>query len=244
MHMVIRAPEILDAKGLAALSATFMTRLGDSAEIVPNGDSLLNCYTNPRTAKVLSLLLNAASNPEVRVEFNVRVVHVAPGSKQWDGLATGSEVPQVSAVFAKPQLEALLNDPQAKKDGEVTTLPAINGYTNTAIGGLFLPVTPGAQGPQLKGSFTLVPQEGESVDLQCSFEYKDPATGSTATLNTQVLVWTGQTVVFGGFKGSRGERLVLLVTPFVWHFGENTADANEEGIDSESAAPEPPEEGR
>ncbi len=186
-------------------------------------DSALSYTGSPRMVKVLNRALGAEPMPVVKIRYDIVMVNIAPGadfSEPFPGSSFQQGPPPgkagVAGVFTEKQMEVILNSLADKRGVKSITIPAPTGSSQSSVEcDLSITGKSGEKDSPMKATFLCSPGLDQTLDVYCQLEYMDLAVSSemNSEFKTQVLIWKGQTVSFGGLKGPGGERITFFVTP-------------------------------
>ncbi len=168
---------------------------------------------SPRDVRVLEMALSATENAPVRVMLTMKTVRLSPGVEIAGGIEPGAErKPGLADVFADPQFQTVMRSLSGINGVNLMTLPPVMARPNEEVK---LQTEPRNSG--LVAMVTVTVGEGGSCDLNCDWGIGvgSPFDGSPASahsLSTQVLLWSGQTAGFAGFREKDGSELLAYIT--------------------------------
>lgn len=199
-----------------AVSALAEDAFGGKLEFVAATTESVKYTGTPRDGQVLSLALNATSNPLVLVRLEIKFVTVPPGQD----LAPTADKPALSGIFTDAQFQTMTQNFAETSGVQLTTYPPMLAKPNGSIEMNSRTQNPHSESEQMIGlhaKFVVFPQGDDFCDLNCAIEFSQPGKGNpagidTQELKTQVLVQSGQTLGLGGFRQADGSEMLVFVT--------------------------------
>ena len=175
-------------------------------------------YTGPaRDVEVLKLALHDLGQSNIRVNLSMKLLSIHPESALRDASKDSShEKVSLTGIYTDTQLQFIMRAASTKKGVDLMTLTPINTPPN-----LFVSLDDNYSGkrtaPLPITSRVVARLSGQDTcGLRCDIGMlTDPKIAGTQEIpgwKGEVLIWDGQTVVFGGFKHPDGWETILFLT--------------------------------
>jgi len=202
------------ADELNTFSERIETALGGRLGFAGASESSAKYSGIPRDVRVLDLALNSINHPTVTIHLAMRLVEVAPGAEAPDGtpLDTGKLSPSLSGIFTDAQFQLMMRSLSMQKGVDLMTLPAVTARPNAEVK---IEVNPGKRG--LVALLLASPDEDGTCNLHCEMGWGIGLPGQglrdgNGLVNTQVLLFSGQTLGLSGFRSKEGSEILAFIT--------------------------------
>jgi hypothetical protein len=167
----------------------------------------------PRLVQILDYAIKLVANPPIEVELTFHAMRAVPGLDTEIQLPKSGRSSLVAGVYTPQQFDVLLNGLSAKGGAGVHPLPALKAVPCMPVSSNLFASGFDAGWPKIKGTFQCFPS-APTLDLNCRLEYTNPDSPDVShfPMETQLLVWDGQTVSLGGIEGPDGSQITVFVT--------------------------------
>lgn len=193
-------------RGAAALAATL--------EFKEASETSARFTGTPRDVRVLDLALNSINNPPVMVSLSMKLVELPPGFEPEEILATAPDQsgPALAGVFTDEQFQNVIRKLSMHEGVDLATLLTRMTRPNEEVK---LQTNPGKR--DLVAMLVASPEGAMGCKLKCEIGWGVGLPGegennASGLVNTEVLIWSGQTVCLAGFRAKGGSQLFAFIT--------------------------------